>query len=119
MKNIYINLSPYEVSRYIECRGEAKSIIVHILRNWKLQQPAYEDILDEIPGHAIKEYLSGENNGNAEDAHKQMREKIEEEIMRIAQDAIMQQPKALVDINAPWRLCSAHVRGKYRGLSLR
>ena len=46
MKNIYINLSPYEVSRYIECRGEAKNIIVHILRNWKLQQPAYEDILD-------------------------------------------------------------------------
>lgn len=57
MKNIYINLSPYEVSRYIECRGEAKNIIVHILRNWKLQQPAYEDILDEIPDFAIKQHL--------------------------------------------------------------
>lgn len=118
MKNIYINLSPYEVSRYIECRGEAKSIIVHILRNWKLQQPAYEDILDEIPGHAIKEYLSGENNGNAEDAHKQMREKIEEEIMRIAQDAIMQQPKALVDINAPVALMQCTREGQIQGLKL-
>ena len=59
MKNIYINLSPYEVSRYIECRGEAKDIIVHILRNWKLDQPAYEDILDEIPVNVIKQYLSG------------------------------------------------------------
>lgn len=116
MKNIYINLSPYEVSRYIECRGEAKSIIVHILRNWKLQQPAYEDILDEIPGHSIKEYLSGENNGNAEDAHKQMREKIEEEIMRIAQDAIMQQPKALVDINAPVALMQCTREGRIQGL---
>ena len=66
MKNIYINLSPYEVSRYIECQGEAKNIIVHILRNWKLQQPAYEDILDEIPDFAIKQYLlEHETNGKS------------------------------------------------------
>lgn len=57
MKNIYITLSPYEVARYIECRGEAKSIIVDILRKWQLEQSAYEDILDEIPGYVLKEYL--------------------------------------------------------------
>lgn len=58
MKNIYVTLSTYEIAEYIENRGEAKDIIVHILRKWILQQPAYEDILDEIPGFAIKQYLN-------------------------------------------------------------
>lgn len=118
MKNIYINLSPYEVSRYIECRGEAKDIIVHILRKWILQQPAYEDILDEIPGYVIKQYLSGENNGNAEDAHKQMREKVTEKIREIEEDDIMQQPKALVQINAPVALMQCTRTGQIQGLKL-
>lgn len=116
MKNIYINLSPYEVSRYIECQGEAKNIIVHILRNWKLQQPAYEDILDEIPGYVIKQYLSGENNGNAEDALKQMREKITEKIREIKEDDIMQQPKSLVDIIAPMALMQCTREGQIQAL---
>lgn len=123
MKNIYISLSPYEVSQYIECRGEAKSIIVHILRNWKLDQPAYEDILDEIPGNVIKQYLGAENNGNPEDAHKQtearrLRERIEEEIRHIEQDPIMQQPKALVDINAPVALMQCTREGQMQALEL-
>ena len=99
MKNIYISLSPYEVSPYIECRGEAKSIIVHILRNWKLQQPAYEDILDEVPGYVIKQYLSGENNGNAKDAHKQtLREKIIEEVKEIKSEPLMQKAPAAIEL---------------------
>lgn len=123
MKNIYISLSPYEVSQYIEGRGEAKSIIVHILRNWKLEQPAYEDILDEIPGNVIKQYLGAENNGNPEDAHKQtearrLRERIEEEIRHIEQDPIMQQPKALVDINAPVALMQCTREGQMQALEL-
>lgn len=117
MKNIYIKLSPYEVSHYIECIGEAKSIIVHILRNWKLQQPAYEDILDEVPGYVIKQYLSGENNGNAKDAHKQtLREKITEKIREIKEDDIMQQPKALVDIIAPVALMQCTLEGQIQAL---
>lgn len=103
MKNICINLSPYEVSRYIECRGEAKDIIVHILRNWKLDQPAYEDILDEIPGYVIKQYLSGENNGNAEDAHKQtevktLRERLIEEVKELKAEPLMQKAPAAIDL---------------------
>ena len=121
MKNIYINLSPYEVSRYIEYRGEAKSIIVHILRNWKLDQPAYEDILDEIPGNVVKQHLGAENNGNAKDAHKQtgtitLRDRIEEEISHIEQDPIMRQPKALVDINAPVALMQCTREGQIQAL---
>ena len=102
MRDIHITLSPYEVSRYIECRGEAKNIIVHILRNWKLQQPAYEDILDEIPGYAIKEYLSGENNGNAEDANKQtevkpLRERLIEEVKVLKAEPLMQKAPAAIE----------------------
>lgn len=118
MKSIYVTLAPNEIAEYIECRGEAKNIIVHILRNWKLDQPAYEDILDEIPGYVIKQYLNGENNGNAEDAHKQMREKITEKIREIEEDDIMQQPKALVQINAPVALMQCTRTGQIQGLKL-
>ena len=117
MKNIYVTLFPYEIAEYIECRGEAKDLIVHILRKWILQQPAYEDILDEIPGYVIKQYLSGENNGNAEDAHKQMREKITEKIREIEEDDIMQQPKALVQINAPVALMQCTREGQIQALN--
>ena len=118
MKSIYVTLAPNEIAEYIECRGEAKNIIVHILRNWKLQQPAYEDILDEIPVNVIKQYLNAENNGNAEDAHKQMREKITEKVREIEEDDIMQQPKALVQINAPVALMQCTRTGQIQGLKL-
>lgn len=123
MKSIYVALLTYEIAEYIECRGEAKDIIVHILRKWILQQPAYEDILDEIPGYVIKQYLSGENNGNAEDAHKQtgattLRDRIEEEIRLIEQDPIMQQPKARIDINAPVALMQCTREGQIQALEL-
>ena len=118
MKSIYVTLAPNEIAEYIECRGEAKDIIVHILRKWILQQPAYEDILDEIPAYAIKQYLNAENNGNAEDAHKQMREKITEKIREIEEDDIMQQPKALVQINAPVALMQCTRTGQIQGLKL-
>lgn len=118
MKSIYVTLAPNEIAEYIECRGEAKDIIVHILRKWILQQPAYEDILDEIPAYVIKQYLSGENNGNAEDAHKQMREKITEKVREIEEDDIMQQPKALVQINAPVALMQCTRTGQIQGLKL-
>lgn len=126
MRDIHITLSPYEVNRYIQCRGEAKSIIVDILRNWTLQQPAYEDILDEIPGYAIKEYLSGENNGNAEDAHKQtevktLRERIIEEVKELKAEPLMQKAPAaieLVEDNYPEVVDYLSTEGMIAGLLL-
>ena len=47
-----------------------------------------------------------------------LRDKIEEEIMRIGQDDIMQQPKALVDINAPVALMQCTREGQIQGLKL-
>lgn len=47
-----------------------------------------------------------------------LRDKIEEEIMRIEQDDIMQQPKALVDINAPVALMQCTREGQIQGLKL-
>ena len=126
MRNIQITLSPYEVNRYIQFRGEAKSIIVHILRNWKLDQPAYEDILDEIPGYAIKQYLNAENNGNAEDAHKQtevktLRERLIEELKVLKADPLMQKaPTAieLVEDNYPEVVDYLSAEGMIAGLLL-
>lgn len=110
MKSIYVTLAPNEIAEYIECRGEAKDIIVHILRKWILQQPAYEDILDEIPGYVIKHYLSGEITAT-------LREKIEAQIKKIEEDDIMQQPKALVQINAPMALMQCTREGQMQALN--
>ena len=114
MWDIHITLSPYEVNRYIECRGEAKSIIVHILRNWKLQQPAYEDILDEIPGFAIKQYLR-----NQKGETMTLREKIIEEVKKLKAEPLMQKAPAaieLVEDNYPEVLDYISQEGRIAGL---
>ena len=47
-----------------------------------------------------------------------LREKILEEIRKIEEDDIMQQPKALVDINAPVALMQCTREGQIQGLKL-
>lgn len=114
-----MNMEPYELAENVTDGEEAVYICAEILRRqWILSQPEYAQILDKIPGYVIKQYLSGENNGSAEDAHKQMREKITEEIRKIEEDDIMQQPPALVDVNAPVALMQCTRTGRIQGLKL-
>lgn len=47
-----------------------------------------------------------------------LRERIEEKIREIEEDDIMQQPKALVQINAPMALIQCTMTGKIQGLKL-
>lgn len=47
-----------------------------------------------------------------------VREKILEEIRKIEEDDIMQQPKALVQINAPMALIQSTMMGQIQGLKL-
>lgn len=47
-----------------------------------------------------------------------VREKILEEIRKIEEDDIMQQPKALVQINAPMALIQSTMTGQIQGLKL-
>lgn len=47
-----------------------------------------------------------------------VREKILEEIRKIEEDDIMQQPKALVQINAPMALIQCTLDGQIQGLKL-
>lgn len=47
-----------------------------------------------------------------------LRERIEEKIREIEEDDIMQQPKALVQINAPMALIQCEMIGRIEGLKL-
>ena len=47
-----------------------------------------------------------------------LRERIEEKIREIEEDDIMQQPKALVQINAPMALIQCDMIGRIEGLKL-
>lgn len=47
-----------------------------------------------------------------------LRERIEEKIGEIEEDDIMQQPKALVQINAPLALIQCTMTGQIQGLKL-
>lgn len=47
-----------------------------------------------------------------------LREKILEEIRKIEEDDIMQQPPALVDVNAPMALIQCDMIGRIDGLKL-
>lgn len=52
-------MEPYELAENVSNEGEAVNICAEILRRWSLSQTEYEQILDEIPDFAIKQYLRG------------------------------------------------------------
>ena len=48
---------PYELAENIVDDREASHICTEILHQWYLPQKMYEEILEEIPEYAIKQYL--------------------------------------------------------------
>lgn len=54
---IYTTIEPYELAGDITYEKEAIDICVEILNRWELSQKGYEEVLEEIPEYAIKQYL--------------------------------------------------------------
>lgn len=54
---IYTTIKPYELAENVSNEGEAVNICAEILRQWRLSQTEYAQILDKIPEYAIKQYL--------------------------------------------------------------
>lgn len=50
-------MEPYELACDLACEQEAIAICGEILHLWNLPQKGYEEILEEIPEYAIKQYL--------------------------------------------------------------
>lgn len=50
-------MEPHELAENIANEEEAICVCAEILRQWRLTQPEYARILDEIPDFVIKEYL--------------------------------------------------------------
>lgn len=56
--DILTTMEPHELAENIANEREATSICSEILRQWNhLPQKMYEEVLDEIPDFAIKQYL--------------------------------------------------------------
>lgn len=54
---IYTTMEPYELAENIVDDREACCICTEILRQWNhLPQKMYEEVLEEIPEYAIKQY---------------------------------------------------------------
>lgn len=54
---IITTMEPYELAENIVDDREASHICTEILHQWNLPQKMYEEILEEIPEYAIKQYL--------------------------------------------------------------
>lgn len=54
---INMNIEPFELAENIVDDREAGDICAEILHQWNLPQKMYEQVLDEIPDYAIKQYL--------------------------------------------------------------
>lgn len=54
---IITDMDPRELAENVANEGEAISICAEILRQWRLTQPEYAQILDEIPDFVLKQYL--------------------------------------------------------------
>lgn len=54
---IYTTMEPHELAENIANERQATSICSEILRQWQLPQKMYEEVLEEIPEYAIKQYL--------------------------------------------------------------
>lgn len=52
-----MNMEPHELAENIANKREATSICSEILRQWQLPQKMYEEVLEEMPEYAIKQYL--------------------------------------------------------------
>lgn len=50
-------MEPRELAENIANEEEAICVCAEILRQWRLTQPEYARILDEVPDFVIKEYL--------------------------------------------------------------
>lgn len=50
-------MEPHELAENVANETEAVSICAEILRQWRLTQPEYAQILDEIPDTVLKQYL--------------------------------------------------------------
>ncbi len=55
--DIYTTIEPYELAENIVDDREAGCICAQILHQWNLPQKGYEEVLEEIPEYAIKQYL--------------------------------------------------------------
>ena len=54
---IITDMEPRELAENVANEEEAICVCAEILRQWRLTQPEYARILDEIPDFVIKEYL--------------------------------------------------------------
>lgn len=50
-------MEPHELAENIANEEEAICVCAEILRQWRLTQPEYARILDEIPDFVLKQYL--------------------------------------------------------------
>lgn len=55
--DIYTTIEPYELAGDITYEQEAIDICAEILKRWEFSQKGYEEVLEEIPEYAIKQYL--------------------------------------------------------------
>lgn len=55
--DIYTTIEPYELAGDLTYEQEAIDICAEILKIWEFSQEGYEEVLDEIPEYAIKQYL--------------------------------------------------------------
>lgn len=55
--DIYTTIEPYELAGDITYEQEAIDICAEILKIWEFSQKGYEEILEEIPEYAIKQYM--------------------------------------------------------------
>lgn len=54
---ILYTMEPHELAENIANEEEAICVCAEILRQWRLTQPEYARILDEIPDFVLKQYL--------------------------------------------------------------
>lgn len=54
---IITDMDPRELAENVANEGEAVCVCAEILRQWRLTQPEYSQILDEIPDFVLKQYL--------------------------------------------------------------
>lgn len=54
---ILYTMEPHELAENIANEEEAICVCAEILRQWRLTQPEYARILDEVPDFVLKQYL--------------------------------------------------------------
>lgn len=75
--DIYTSIEPYELAGDLTYEQEAIEICAEILKRWNLPQKGYEEVLEEIPEYAIKQYLrkkSREKKAHRESLSEKLKE---------------------------------------------